>query len=492
LVRTTFDGYQNSGDNYGIRMSGWIEAPETGSYIFGFTSDDAGELKLSTDVNPLNKQLIISNPTWTSVGTWAKQSAPISLEAGKFYYVEALMKEGTGGDHLKVGWQRPSDTEIQLIGAPALFVTPPQTDVLYPSAYHLYEQGTGTKKATMGWHKETGNSHFYIEAEGHRSLKVQNGSLVVPERLFFGGKFLNDLNQNDMGFRWDRSTVGDIGKLYLETQGGRWALRVESASEMEPNVEFNRQFTLTGPGEIDTNDSNWAGFASDHYFYGGYRERERLDLPAGDTYKEWVQQNAAGISVFMHAASGGFSEAESTVVAAGRVEVMGKDPASPYRARLKLSRYGLVYDVLQDDVVTSWSAINEGGFATSKNVWAAELHGKSVHADSLFATNYVTTPKWKISTDLPDYVFEKDYKLRSLEETEQFVREKKHLPEIPSAKEMSETGIDLTDMNIRLLKKVEELTLHMIAMDKELKAQRRDNGQLKQEVRALRGAGKGN
>lgn len=70
----------------------------------------------------------------------------------------------------------------------------------------------------------------------------------------------------------------------------------------------------------------------------------------------------------------------------------------------------------------------------------------------------------KIKTDIsiPDYVFEPDYKVLSLAEIENYVKEHKHLPEIPSAKEIGEEGLDLAEMNLLLLKKVEELTLHLI------------------------------
>ena len=67
----------------------------------------------------------------------------------------------------------------------------------------------------------------------------------------------------------------------------------------------------------------------------------------------------------------------------------------------------------------------------------------------------------------PDYVFEEDYDLRSLEETEAYIKENKHLPEIPSAKEMEVNGVELGEMNMLLLKKVEELTLYLIQSNKE-------------------------
>ena len=71
-------------------------------------------------------------------------------------------------------------------------------------------------------------------------------------------------------------------------------------------------------------------------------------------------------------------------------------------------------------------------------------------------------------TSVPDYVFEKEYKLKSLVEIEAYVKKHKHLEEIPSAKEIVENGLDLKEMNLLLLKKVEEMTLHMIEMKKEI------------------------
>ena len=71
-----------------------------------------------------------------------------------------------------------------------------------------------------------------------------------------------------------------------------------------------------------------------------------------------------------------------------------------------------------------------------------------------------------------DFVFEEDYDLRTLEETEQFIKANKHLPEVPSAAEMAEEGLAIKEMNILLLQKVEELTLHLIRMEKEAEEMR--------------------
>jgi hypothetical protein len=79
----------------------------------------------------------------------------------------------------------------------------------------------------------------------------------------------------------------------------------------------------------------------------------------------------------------------------------------------------------------------------------------------------------------PDYVFEKGYDLLSLSELETYINQNKHLPEVPSAKQMEAEGLNLKEMNLLLLKKVEELTLHLIAMKRENEIQQKEINALK-------------
>lgn len=67
-----------------------------------------------------------------------------------------------------------------------------------------------------------------------------------------------------------------------------------------------------------------------------------------------------------------------------------------------------------------------------------------------------------------DFVFESDYKLRSLNDVESFISKNKHLPEIPSAKDMEKDGVKQGEMNQKLLQKIEELTLYIIEQNKRI------------------------
>ena len=91
----------------------------------------------------------------------------------------------------------------------------------------------------------------------------------------------------------------------------------------------------------------------------------------------------------------------------------------------------------------------------------------------------ILTEKLKVATlttgDWSDYVFEPDYKRLSLEEVEKFVKANKHLPNVPTTAEMMINGNDVMKTDAKLLEKIEELTLYMIEMNKELKTLKEEN-----------------
>ncbi|SFM78549.1 hypothetical protein SAMN05428949_0782 [Chitinophaga sp. YR627] len=76
-----------------------------------------------------------------------------------------------------------------------------------------------------------------------------------------------------------------------------------------------------------------------------------------------------------------------------------------------------------------------------------------------------------------DFVFEPEYKLPSLCELENYIKANKHLPDVPSAKEVTKEGIDLGEMNKILLQKIEELTLHLIEQEKRIRELERQSDQ---------------
>lgn len=109
-----FEAPTDWADYYGTRMFGYVHPPDTGNYVFWIAGDDSCELWLSTDENPDNKVLIASVDWYTDSREWTKlpeqESAPIALDGGRRYFIEALHKEHESGDNLAVGWQLPDGT----------------------------------------------------------------------------------------------------------------------------------------------------------------------------------------------------------------------------------------------------------------------------------------------------------------------------------------------------------------------------------------------
>ena len=90
-------------------------------------------------------------------------------------------------------------------------------------------------------------------------------------------------------------------------------------------------------------------------------------------------------------------------------------------------------------------------------------------SEKLSVNGNIRTKKLIVTqTGWPDYVFNNDYKLKPLAEVENYIKANKHLPDMPSAKEVEIKGISVGDNQALLLKKIEELTLYIIEMQKEI------------------------
>jgi len=103
------------------------------------------------------------------------------------------------------------------------------------------------------------------------------------------------------------------------------------------------------------------------------------------------------------------------------------------------------------------------GFADDANgIWLKIFNNKIMRANGT-----IIASKVMVKTDVwSDYVFNPEYKLKSLSEIDSYIKENRHLPDVPTANEVIEHGIDVAQMNAILLKKVEELTLLMINQNK--------------------------
>jgi hypothetical protein len=101
----------------------------------------------------------------------------------------------------------------------------------------------------------------------------------------------------------------------------------------------------------------------------------------------------------------------------------------------------------------------------------------------LYVEQGILTEKVKVAlkstSDWADYVFEPNYKLRPLQDVEAYISANKHLPDVPSAQEMVNGGLDVAKSDALLLQKIEELTLYMIEQNKKIEALQTELTELK-------------
>ncbi len=104
----------NSAQNYGVKVSGYLTAPETGNYTFYVSGDDNVQLRLGTTSNPssLTRIAYINGDGWTNSRVWDKypsqKSASIALTGCQSYPIEVLLKQASGGCNMAVRWVTPS------------------------------------------------------------------------------------------------------------------------------------------------------------------------------------------------------------------------------------------------------------------------------------------------------------------------------------------------------------------------------------------------
>src|SRR5688572_7339679 len=154
-IQTQFEAPAEFSDNYGQRMRALLIAPTNGAYTFWIAGDDNAALYLSTNEDPATRVRIAYVNGWTSSREWTKetnqQSALIPLTGGQRYYIEALEKEGTGGDNLAVRWRLPNGTIEEPIPGNRLLVYGLAAPLVtqQPADTAVVESGTATFRVQL-------------------------------------------------------------------------------------------------------------------------------------------------------------------------------------------------------------------------------------------------------------------------------------------------------------------------------------------------------
>ncbi|AXP80686.1 hypothetical protein CJ739_1599 [Mariniflexile rhizosphaerae] len=147
-----------------------------------------------------------------------------------------------------------------------------------------------------------------------------------------------------------------------------------------------------------------------------------------------------------------------------------------------------VWPVQHKLTVKDGSSLFEGDVFSTGSVGIGVTSSNMPIGYKLAVAGNIITEEVKVklqSAVWPDFVFNNNYHLPSLKEVEGHIKEKGHLKDIPSTKEVTENGILLGDMNAKLLQKIEELTLYTIEQEKKLESQDKANQELKERLLRL-------
>lgn len=302
------------------------------------------------------------------------------------------------------------------------------------------------------------------------------------------GLGLNSLYTNTTG----SSNIGiGVQSLFLNTSGrnntaiGHFAMRANTVGESNMSIgSFSLSKNTSGAGNMAIG-------------VNALRENTLGSLNTAVGTQALLNLTGAGTSfntaIGESAMLGNTSGSSNTAVGyeAGKNNILGSNNiflgnqagfGETESNKLYVSNSNTTLPLIYGDFSAKFISIGDVGVAGDPVATAAKRNSLAAQY-GLLVQKGILTEKIKVATmtttDWADYVFEKDYKRMSLEEVEKFVNENKHLPNVPTTTEMMASGSDLIKTDAKLLEKIEELTLYMIEMNKEIKALKVENAKLK-------------
>ncbi|WP_285060244.1 hypothetical protein [Pedobacter ginsengisoli] len=198
-----------------------------------------------------------------------------------------------------------------------------------------------------------------------------------------------------------------------------------------------------------------------YYIYNGAFIQHSISSAGGYTPEVWLSNNSGFVNVFINDKSP-FQRFKVTAFAKGITEQAAwfQGWTAADEVMQGTNAVNLVYKNKFKGTLT-----NLGNTLLLGNVGV----GTSSPTEKLSVKGKIRAQEVKVEmANWADFVFAKDYMLPTLQETEKHIKEKGHLPGIPSAEEVEKNGIELGDMNKKLLQKIEELTLYVIELNREI------------------------
>ncbi|MBV8328380.1 hypothetical protein [Chryseobacterium sp.] len=308
---------------------------------------------------------------------------------------------------------------------------------------------------------------------------VTSAGQVWDRNLFFGGGYDNPTGLLNTAFGMGTFTMNSTGganaafggnAMSLMTSGdmnvaiGANSMRLTNSGSMNTALGMNAMESFkTGAGNIGIgNSAIGSGYLTGDYNVGIGKDALRY-IGTGNNNTVVGASSFGGMTSGSNNIALGFSNANT--ILSGNNNIFIGNSIIPYMS------------APQNELnIGNWIIGNNGTIGIGKFI--SPLPADGITSDGLkyklFVKEGIRTEKIKVDiapdNGWADYVFKKDYKLMPLNELDQFITENGHLPEVPTTEDAIKNGIELKEMNILLLKKIEELTLYTLEQQKRIDA----------------------
>ncbi|WP_051335971.1 hypothetical protein [Aquimarina latercula] len=326
---------------------------------------------------------------------------------------------------------------------------------LTSNAYHPLVR----QKTASGHFINLGGLGDYFGFFGYDKDRTVNG---------YDHSMIMNLNTGNIGIGKNPNAKLDVnGNIHVTTPGSSWITGktgtggITSSTQLTSNAYHSLIRQKTASGHFIN-----IGGLGDYFGFFGY-DKDRTSN--GFDHSMVMDLNSGNVGIGTHNPK-------------TNLEIYQYDGTSQLRvhtnqhagvAKLEIAGGSALKDTNPDNY-SGWS-IYHSYINTNKDLYFR--HGESGNPNVVFADNgnvaiygKLESKEIKVSlTPTADFVFEDNYSLPTLEFIENYIKKKKHLPEIASAKEMEKNGVNIGDFQIQLLQKIEELTLYTIAQEKKIK-----------------------
>jgi trimeric autotransporter adhesin len=345
-------------------------------------------------------------------------------------------------------------------------------------------ESTGNLKTTFGYEAGLNNTGIGSTAFGYRALRNTSSS---NNNTAFGANSIRDIttgaSNTAMGSSTLRSNTSGssnaaFGTLTMlnNTTGSYNVAYGDNA--MNKNISGNYNMAI-GNAALYENTAGTQNMAIGVDALRNYTGSSNVGIGTG-AGRGVLGSSTGSFNVFI-GANAGATETGSNLLYISNSNtvnplIKGDFAANNLKVNSKTTGYLAIGDF---DTATSGTA-GTGGLPLPANIGAVGGY-RLVVQDGILCEKVKVALRATGSSDWADYVFEPEYKskMMSLEDIEAFTIKNKHLPNVPSTEEVQKNGLDMQETSRMFMEKIEELTLYMIEMNKEIKALKEENAKLK-------------